>query len=356
MVEESGPPKKRRKGGKIFLGCGTCRIRKIKCDLREPTCHNCERSRRYTCDAYQNDSGISPGMSTRPPSAAALIASQLHDNTSTDAPEKTSSTVYSTFSANDTTTADANLSMGVVPLTDFLGDYLNSPSSWPQFDFDGDFNNFSFTVPTSPNLQALQSISAREHLIEQRFAPKPSESTMQSIVSLTRGTNADLHSLPDDLAPEKALNATSLGAGTGSALSDAARGLIHHYKVHISEVMMPTSAPKCNPYLQIYMPLALQEPRTSPKLALLHAMLAVAATHKAHVALTQRELFLNQANESRKQAELMISEAMAGRRHSTQQTPEVDESNHALLAAAITLTTVEVSTLVMNSHLPGNLS
>ncbi|KAK2473791.1 hypothetical protein H9L39_13751 [Fusarium oxysporum f. sp. albedinis] len=53
------PPRKRRRGGKIYSGCGTCRTRKIKCDERQPKCYNCERSRIYVCDGFENNSTAS---------------------------------------------------------------------------------------------------------------------------------------------------------------------------------------------------------------------------------------------------------------------------------------------------------
>lgn len=42
----------KRKKTKTFTGCGTCRLRKIKCDLRKPSCSRCERSG-LICAGYQ---------------------------------------------------------------------------------------------------------------------------------------------------------------------------------------------------------------------------------------------------------------------------------------------------------------
>lgn len=39
-----GNKNKRSKRGKTFTGCWTCRSRKVKCDLRRPTCKRCEKS------------------------------------------------------------------------------------------------------------------------------------------------------------------------------------------------------------------------------------------------------------------------------------------------------------------------
>ncbi|EXK80659.1 hypothetical protein FOQG_14796 [Fusarium oxysporum f. sp. raphani 54005] len=42
----------RRQRGRVYKGCVTCRERKIKCDGHRPVCHNCRRSRGYTCRGF----------------------------------------------------------------------------------------------------------------------------------------------------------------------------------------------------------------------------------------------------------------------------------------------------------------
>lgn len=50
ITEESDVKKHKRKS-KSFTGCYTCRRRKIACDLRRPTCLNCEKSG-FVCEGY----------------------------------------------------------------------------------------------------------------------------------------------------------------------------------------------------------------------------------------------------------------------------------------------------------------
>ncbi|KAH8698420.1 fungal-specific transcription factor domain-containing protein [Talaromyces proteolyticus] len=56
LSQQVQPPLKRRRG-KAFTGCLTCRERKIKCDETRPICKNCERSRLYVCRGFIDSSG-----------------------------------------------------------------------------------------------------------------------------------------------------------------------------------------------------------------------------------------------------------------------------------------------------------
>lgn len=150
---------------------------------------------------------------------------------------------------------------------------------------------------------------------------------------------------PDALMPEKMLNAISSPDLGGLELSSEDHQLLHHYRTHVSAIMMPTLAPTMNPYLQVYLPLAIQARDSPAQQALLHAILAVAALNKAQLTADHRPLYRNQAREHRDQAFRRVSKIVSTKQMATQPMDESDGSKHALLAAAITLTTIEVGHL-----------
>lgn len=49
--QDSAPPVKRQRRSKSFLGCYTCRRRKIACDLGKPSCLKCKKSG-FVCEGY----------------------------------------------------------------------------------------------------------------------------------------------------------------------------------------------------------------------------------------------------------------------------------------------------------------
>ncbi|KAI5961424.1 ARG81 [Candida pseudojiufengensis] len=49
--DEVNPPPKKKKRQKTFTGCFTCRSRKIKCDLKRPSCEKCLKAK-LTCAGY----------------------------------------------------------------------------------------------------------------------------------------------------------------------------------------------------------------------------------------------------------------------------------------------------------------
>ncbi|KAH7024766.1 fungal-specific transcription factor domain-containing protein [Microdochium trichocladiopsis] len=112
---------------------------------------------------------------------------------------------------------------------------------------------------------------------------------------------------------------------------------------------MPTSAPSQNPYLRLYLPMALEEPSTAAKKCLLQGILAVAAYNKAELSTSDRRTYLRQAAEFKNQAAEMLRDIVLGgndSRPSTAAGASValgdDTDKQALLAAALTMTTVEV--------------
>lgn len=146
----------------------------------------------------------------------------------------------------------------------------------------------------------------------------------------------------DALMPEKVLNAIPPPHINGNDLSQRTHQLLQHYRTHVCEAMMPTSAPKLNPYLRLYLPLAVQDPNSPAKQALLDAILAVAAFNKSQLTPGQRRLYRDQATDHHDQAASMINTIISRKQASSHPTGESPECKHALLAAALTLTTIEV--------------
>lgn len=124
--------------------------------------------------------------------------------------------------------------------------------------------------------------------------------------------------------------------------SHETRQLLHHYGTHVCQLMMPTEAPSHNPWLQLYLPIAVQEPTSAAKQALLHSILAVSAFNQAGLRRSKGQPFRAQATEhSKKAARLLCSGDFTAEQSRGN---EVDSTNKkALLAAALTMTTIEVS-------------
>lgn len=105
--------------------------------------------------------------------------------------------------------------------------------------------------------------------------------------------------------------------------------------------MMPTLAPLHNPWLRLYLPLALQEPATAPKQVLLYAILSVAAFNRAHLSSTDKEVYQKQAKEFNDKAVSLLKQVLDAVNASD---GLVDDktTKQALMAAALTLATAEV--------------
>ena len=130
-------------------------------------------------------------------------------------------------------------------------------------------------------------------------------------------------------------------------MSETMRKLLHHYRTHVCQLMMPTSAPSHNPWLHLYLPIALQEPPTAPKRCLLHAILSVAAFNKAELSSVDRSLFRREAGEHKEKAWLLLNKCTSSNPPDGVETIAEDSTDRqALLAAALTMTTVEVSRLL----------
>jgi hypothetical protein len=117
--------------------------------------------------------------------------------------------------------------------------------------------------------------------------------------------------------------------------------LLNHYRTHVCKLMMPTIAPSQNPWLRLYLPMASREPQTAAQKCLLDAILAVAALNKSELSRSDRGQYQQLARTLKDRAALMIKEVLAdaSQREALLQN---DVDRQALLAAAMTMTTVEV--------------
>jgi hypothetical protein len=130
--------------------------------------------------------------------------------------------------------------------------------------------------------------------------------------------------------------------------SQTVEKLLHHYRTHVARLMMPTSAPSQNPYLCIYLPLALQNPSGDAKEGLLLAILAVAAFNKAELDPVDAKTYRNQAiNFAERAATILKSYTRPGADGKQRPGPVSEVDRKALLATVVTMTTIEVSYLLL---------
>lgn len=144
--------------------------------------------------------------------------------------------------------------------------------------------------------------------------------------------------IPPDLLPRNATVSLPSSRGNDPRIVES---LLHHYKTHVSRLMMPTSAPSQNPYLCIYLPLALESPSGGAKQSLLMAILAVAAFNKAELETSDAKKYrAHAANFTERASSILKSYAGASGRERPSLADEIDRK--ALLATVVTMTTVEV--------------
>ncbi|KAI6081276.1 hypothetical protein F4821DRAFT_249677 [Hypoxylon rubiginosum] len=342
-MDDDARPRKRRRGGRWYSGCGICRMRKIKCDQRQPTCSNCERSRQYICDGFNgNITSPRPTPSTaerqRPLESTADPGQGTSDSGSSIAPEGGISRLLRAFEDSETERPDLDgnsdqhrefpgwlQNSGRQPLdgldwSNATDETLNSVLG-DLVDLQG---NYSFIQAFLPSHQDLfMPIHA-----ETQRAPlaTPVQSTADSPEPRSRSRQAALTNSDEVLLIES---------------TDNVRTLVHHWKTHVCHLMMPTLAPSQNPWLRLYLPMALQEPRTRERSCLFYSILATAAFNKAELSWEGKSLYRNLAREFKAKAEALLDtivEALSG-----ESTGTGDMTNaQALLAATLTMTSVEV--------------
>jgi len=105
---------------------------------------------------------------------------------------------------------------------------------------------------------------------------------------------------------------------------------------------MPTTAPSRNPWLHLYLPLALKGPPSSPNEALLYGILSVSAYNRANLTPEKRDTFFKLGKEYSEKASATLRSVLQSSEWAFDLEKNV-ESSHALMAASLTLTTIEVS-------------
>ncbi|KAF2647685.1 hypothetical protein K491DRAFT_723227 [Lophiostoma macrostomum CBS 122681] len=268
-IQQPGGVHPRKKRGKTYIGCFTCKQRKIKCDERRPVCRNCERSRYHSCRGYldhdSNNASVEDA-STQQPRKRARRAGAADAYAEEQDPQR--ATPRSMFSSDT-----------------FFAEDLLQPDR-PSVE--------------SP-LQSLDATSQAGALVQQQGGDEPPTPLMT----------------PN--APE----------------SDT--DLIDHYRDVVCHIMMPTVDVSRNPWLQLYLPLALTSPPTKTQLALRHALLSVSAYHKmqSNTATSARDRV--RAESHKLEASRLLNEITT---HSIHDLDTAEKCS--LLAAAMTLITVGV--------------
>ncbi|KIW34721.1 uncharacterized protein PV07_01479, partial [Cladophialophora immunda] len=217
----------RRRIPKSYNGCITCRQRKIKCDERRPFCGNCERTRHYQCQGYLHDTHSA--------------ASPRHGQ---NAPHKRAKTAH---------TAAVNLQ---------------------DFTRKGEQRIRHATHVPSPGSRLDQEQSeSRVHNDASRSKPAEAVLTTSSTVPDQHGDNADRL---------QASNSTGYLGDRRLVPDDRDTDLLAYFQNTICPIMLPSLDAVRNPWLQIYMPMALRREQTRGRAALRHALMSVAASHLTH--------------------------------------------------------------------------
>ncbi|KAJ5972589.1 uncharacterized protein N7479_002507 [Penicillium vulpinum] len=121
--------------------------------------------------------------------------------------------------------------------------------------------------------------------------------------------------------------------------------LIRHYREVVGHIMMPAIDPPRNPWLQIYLPLALTKSPDRTTLALRHAILAVSALHRAQLGGSKRQSLLVRAKVYALDAAQLASDCLSDSDANYSETQK-----HALLACTLSLISSNVFASDSNSH------
>ncbi|CAI7637355.1 unnamed protein product [Penicillium glandicola] len=261
---------RRRRGGRVYTGCVTCRQRKIKCDGRRPTCANCERSRRHVCHGF-----------IAAPSATTAIAHLLTHTTK------------------------------ATPVLDIQRSEPGQPAEAV----------FAPSRGTSIASSPLESVETNENL-NQPFLSSPTGTGMSSPETV------------DDFAYGQTplQNPPSWPSNQGGASDNEDVLLIRHYREVVGHIMMPAIDSPRNPWLQIYLPLALTKSPDRTTLALHHAILAVSALHQAQLGGSERQGLLARATVYALDAAQLVSDCL-----SDSDAEYSETQKHALLACTLSL-------------------
>lgn len=197
-------------------------------------------------------------------------------------------------------------------------------------------NDYSLVDEILPWTQHLSDLSR----VASPFSLRGANVPLQSML-----TSAGVIEAQEIMAPAALEEAASPGRIVNAGISEDMKRLIHHYQTHVCTLMMPTADPSNNPWLRLYLPMALEEPGSLPRKALLQAILAVAAFNKANLSKDDEQVYRRQASEYNEKAAELLRSAVQGFRQYPQ---NIDgKERQALLAAALTMTTIEVSEFQM---------
>jgi len=114
--------------------------------------------------------------------------------------------------------------------------------------------------------------------------------------------------------------------------------LLEHYRTLVCHMMMPTVDSRRTPWLQLYLPMALEKPTTLATSALLNTFLSISAYHKARIDTARSAEYRKAAADHKSTAMARIDRILSHR-------PLMSHSSsdrRAMLAAAMSLTTIEV--------------
>lgn len=265
-----------------------------QCDNRQPQCWNCERSRLYECDGYE-------GVEPRPASSPSIFS--VMDNV---------------LAVDNDDFGDPNIGW-----TEFNDTIEQQPQVSEMT------RQYQELLDGSP-FQVFQGVDAQS-LLREPGLPAP-------LVDL--GSREDVIVATED-APLTTLNLEALPA--------AVRELLDHYRTHVCGLMMPTTAPSRNPWLHLYLPLALKGPPSSPNEALLYGILSVSAYNRANLTPEKRDSFFKLGKEYSEKASATLRSVLKSSEWVFDLEKHV-ESSHALMAACLTLTTIEVRLDLVGFH------
>jgi hypothetical protein len=328
----------------------------LQCDQRRPTCLNCSKSRQYVCDGY----GIAPAPGTDQTAARLAVESNTKDSNApaqairepSDVSKQNPNSLNNmTWPAEEVMPFGGGLDQ--MDDSDWMGAF-STPSVSDRNAFLQTLSNIfpegmtGFTFPAQPTETSSYSSQSSSKTNARDVSPGPvliqgakfPELSQRPLASALRPSPPSIF----DVAKSPSPVVSALGPVEFAQFSPDIRQLLSHYRTHVCQLMMPTAAPSHNPWLQIYLRIALQEPRTPARQGLLHSILAVSAFNQAGLQRNNRPWFRKQALEHSRQAERIIS-SFDYEYTSPAQLEEDKINKQALLATALTMTTIEVSNL-----------
>jgi hypothetical protein len=260
-------------------------------------CLNCRRSRRHVC-AWDGEHANNPALAAASTSVPAAPLDEQARVTRTDGS-------HGTYSL-------------AVPLVPEVPQPLSCI-------FGPDYDSYNDTTSWSNSFDYVDNGLYRPRPTPSSFAFDGSNYSDAFGAFVSRTESAPMARLPP----------TSVRA---TIQTRSMESLLEHWRSYICPLMIPTSAPAKNPYLQIYLPMALSESHTDAKRCLLLAMLAVAAYSRAELSSSDKVDLRRQAIELRDEAASTLKALAAD----LQSTMGHETDREALLAATLAMTTIEV--------------